>query len=175
MSARLIGEMVRIALSAIWANKLRSFLTILGNIVAVTSIIVLVSLIEGINDEVSNAILSQVSADSFMIERVGMVFSEEEFERSRNNPRITLDDAEAIRRFGTNLSAVMAAGPRAAARSATATGCSKGPRSRASPRTSSTSPTTTRRRAVCPRQARFGGGATSRCSGRRRRNGCLAR
>ena len=112
MNARLTVEMIRIALVAIWSNKLRSFLTILGNIVAVTSIIALVSLIQGINDEVSNAILSQVGADSFMIERVGPVFSEDEIERSRSNPRITIEDAEAIRQYGTNLSAVMARGTR---------------------------------------------------------------
>jgi putative ABC transport system permease protein len=112
MSARLIVEIVQIALSAIWSNKIRSFLTILGNLVAVTSIIALVSLIQGINDEVSNVILSQIGADTFLIERVGPVFSEDEIERSRSNPRITVDDAEAIRRFGTNLSAVMARGTR---------------------------------------------------------------
>ena len=39
--------------SAIWANKLRSFLTVLGNIVAVTSIIAVVSLIQGMNAYVS--------------------------------------------------------------------------------------------------------------------------
>ena len=37
--------MIRVALGAIWANKLRSFLTILGNVVAVASIVTLVSLI----------------------------------------------------------------------------------------------------------------------------------
>ena len=42
-------EAAVIALSAIWANKLRSFLTVLGNIVAVTSIIAVVSLIQGMN------------------------------------------------------------------------------------------------------------------------------
>ena len=108
MSARLIGEMFQIALSAIWNNKLRSFLTILGNVVAVTSIITLVSLIQGINDEVSNAILSEVGADAFVIDRVGLVMSEEDLERTRNNPRITVDDAEAVRRFGSHVTTVMA-------------------------------------------------------------------
>ena len=40
-----IFESVRLALSSIWANKLRSLLTLLGNIVAVSSIITVVSLI----------------------------------------------------------------------------------------------------------------------------------
>ena len=109
MKLILIREMVGIALSAIWANKLRSFLTILGNVVAVTSIITLVSLIQGITVEVTDLILSEVGADAFLIDRRGMIMSEEDLERTRNNPRITLADAEAIRRFATSsVSAVMA-------------------------------------------------------------------
>ena len=42
-------DSILIALRAIWANKLRSFMTVLGNIVAVTSIITVVSLIQGLN------------------------------------------------------------------------------------------------------------------------------
>ena len=112
MKLILIHEMVRVALSAIWANKLRSFLTILGNIVAVTSIITLVSLIQGITEEVRNVILSEVGADAFLVDRRGIIMSEEDMERTRNNPRITLDDAEAIRRFASNVTAVMAEGRR---------------------------------------------------------------
>ena len=112
MKPTLIHEMVRIALTAIWANKLRSFLTILGNVVAVTSIITLVSLIQGITEEVTDVILSEVGADAFMIDRRGIIMSEEDMERTRNNPRITLDDAEAIRRFASNVTAVMAEGRR---------------------------------------------------------------
>ena len=104
----LIGEMIRVALSAIWANKLRSFLTTLGNIVAVASIVAMVSLIQGINDEVSSVILSQVGADSFMIDRMGPVMNMDEMERMRRNPRITLDDAAAVRRYAPSVTAVMA-------------------------------------------------------------------
>ncbi len=111
MRSILIREMVRIALAAIWANKLRSFLTILGNVVAVTSIITLVSLIQGITAEVTDVILSEAGADAFLVARRGIIMSEEDMERTRNNPRITLDDAEAIRRFSaSNVSAVMAEG-----------------------------------------------------------------
>ena len=62
-------EAAGIALAAIWSNKLRSFLTMLGNIVAVTSIIAVVSLIQGLNASVSGAIQSQVGADSFSVGR----------------------------------------------------------------------------------------------------------
>ena len=51
-------ESIGLALQAIWANKLRSLLTVLGNIVAVTSIVVVVSLIQGMNSYVSTTIVS---------------------------------------------------------------------------------------------------------------------
>ena len=102
------ADLTGIALRAIWANKLRSFLTILGNIVSVGSIIAVVSLIQGVDTEVTGLIVSQLGSDSFTIERVGLVMSEAEVEATRNNPRVSLDDAEAIRRFSTHLGAVMA-------------------------------------------------------------------
>ena len=101
-------ESVALALEAIWANKLRSLLTVLGNIVAVMSIVTVVSLIQGMNGYVTNAIVSDLGADSFNVERTGIIRSDEEADRVRNNPLITLDDAEAIRRFSPVVEAVMA-------------------------------------------------------------------
>ena len=112
MNVRLLVEMVRVALGAIWSNKLRSLLTILGNVVAVASIVTLVSLIQGITEEVTNVILTQVGADAFLIARVGIVTSEEEEERTRSNPRIRLSDLEALQRRGDRFAAVMAQGER---------------------------------------------------------------
>ena len=112
MKPVLIHEMVRVALNAIRANKLRSFLTTLGNVVAVSSIITLVSLIQGITEEVESMILSQLGSDAFLVDRRGIVMSEEDVERTRNNPRITFEDAEAIRRFAPGVAAVMAEGRR---------------------------------------------------------------
>jgi putative ABC transport system permease protein len=98
-----------IALEAIWSAKLRSFMTVLGNIVAVTSIIAVVSLIQGLNASVTDAIVNQAGADSFNIQQFPMTRSEEEFERVRSNPRISLQDVRAIRRFDSPLiDAVMA-------------------------------------------------------------------
>ena len=103
-----IFESVKLALTSIWANKLRSLLTLLGNIVAVSSIIAVVALIQGVNGAVSDAIVSDLGADSFTIQRVGIIRNEDERDRQRNNPRVTLDDARAIRRFGDTVGAVMA-------------------------------------------------------------------
>ena len=60
-------ESATIALQAIWGSKLRSFMTVLGNIVAVTSIIAVVSLVQGMNAYVSDTIVSGVGADNFTI------------------------------------------------------------------------------------------------------------
>jgi putative ABC transport system permease protein len=98
-----------IALSAIWGAKLRSFMTVLGNIVAVTSIIAVVSLIQGLNASVKQAILDQAGADSFNIQQFPITRSDEEFDKVRYNPRLTMLDLRAIRRYGTELiAAVMA-------------------------------------------------------------------
>ena len=102
-------EAIRLALGAIWSHKLRSLLTVLGNIVAVTSIIAVVTLIQGLNVAVSDAITSEAGADAFMVERVGLITDEDEAERARRlNPRITLDDAVAIDNYSSAVEAIMA-------------------------------------------------------------------
>jgi putative ABC transport system permease protein len=103
-----IFESVVLALQSIWANKLRSVLTLLGNIVAVSSIITVVALITGVNAAVSDAIVSDLGADSFTVQRMGITQNEDDFERMRNNPLVTLDDAEAVKRFATAVGSVMA-------------------------------------------------------------------
>src|SRR5258707_9060347 len=87
-----------IALDAIWSSKLRSFMTVLGNIVAVTSIIAVVSLIQGLNASVKQAILNQAGADSFNVQQFPITRSDEEVDKGRGNPRLTLDDPRAIPR-----------------------------------------------------------------------------
>jgi putative ABC transport system permease protein len=71
-----VFESIKLALASIWANKLRSLLTLLGNIVAVSSIITVVSLIQGMNATVSDAVMSDLGADTFTIDRMGMITSE---------------------------------------------------------------------------------------------------
>ncbi len=92
-------EAASIALQAIWANKLRSLLTVLGNIVAVTSIIAVVSLVQGLNASVKDMIQSE-----FARRRVPGAAARAGDDRGRgrapaqSNPRITIDDAAALAR-----------------------------------------------------------------------------
>ena len=103
-----ILESVRLALASIWSNKLRSMLTLLGNIVAVSSIITVVALITGVNQAVTDAIVSDLGADSFTIQRMGITQNEDEFERMRNNPQVTLEDALAVKRYASSVRSIMA-------------------------------------------------------------------
>src|SRR5947199_1596189 len=101
-------ESAGIALRAIWEYKLRSFLTVLGNIVAVTSIIAVVSLVQGMNAYVTNAIVSSVGADNFVIQQRPPIRTQADEDRVRNNPRIKLAEATAIKRFSDNVGAIAA-------------------------------------------------------------------
>ena len=103
-----ILDAIGIALGAIWAAKLRSFMTVLGNIVAVTSIVTVVSLIQGMNAMVADAIITDIGADSFTIQRMPPIRSRDDEERTRNNPLITLDEADVIRASSPSVDAVVA-------------------------------------------------------------------
>src|SRR3954463_904624 len=94
-------ESAGIALEAIWGAKLRSLMTVLGNIVAVTSIIAVVSLIQGLNASVSQAILNQAGADSFLVQQFGIVRSDEEFRRVQPTPEIPRLDPAAVGRYSS--------------------------------------------------------------------------
>ena len=106
-------EGVRIAIDAIWSNKLRSFLTVLGNVIAVTSIILVVTIIQGVDSEVTELFAGE-GADLFTVERSGIVFSQEQRRAMRNRPRLTGDDANFLRREGESFRVVMEAADGAA-------------------------------------------------------------
>ncbi len=103
-------ESAGIALRAIWEYKLRSFLTVLGNIVAVTSIIAVVSLVQGMNQYVTDTIETSVGVDTFTIQRMPPIRTQQDEDRVRNNPRMKLTEATAIKRFSDNIGAIAAQG-----------------------------------------------------------------
>ncbi len=59
------------AISALWANRLRSFLTILGMVMGVTSVIAIVSTVEGMQSNIESTINS-LGPRSFIVTRMGM-------------------------------------------------------------------------------------------------------
>jgi putative ABC transport system permease protein len=94
-----IFESIKLALDAIWAHKLRSFLTLLGVIFGVATVIVVVSLIEGFNKYVDEKI-ANIGTNAFSVQK----FSIEDFssldnyeQARRRNKDVTMDDLEALR------------------------------------------------------------------------------
>ena len=96
----MVLEAIRIALRTMRANKLRTLLTVLGNIVSVAALVLVVAFTQGMNAEISRAILAR-GADTFSVERWGPITSDDEWEKVRTRPPVTLEDAEAIRHGST--------------------------------------------------------------------------
>jgi putative ABC transport system permease protein len=91
-----LRESTGIALGALRANKLRSFLTLLGTIIGVMSVIAVLSFVEGLNQFVSQKLLN-AGANAFYVDTYGFVTSQEAFDEVKNNPPVGLDDADALR------------------------------------------------------------------------------
>lgn len=99
-SLRVSLEGVRIAYGALLGNKLRTLLTLLGNIVGIMSVIAVVSLLGGIDLYMRQEVASEGS-NRFKIERVNFFDAITDFEKFIDklilNPRLTRDDVEALR------------------------------------------------------------------------------
>jgi putative ABC transport system permease protein len=96
----LIFQGIKIALSALRDNKLRTFLTLLGNIVGTMSVIAVVSLIGGADDYVKEEVAGEGS-NVFSIERVNFFEAITDLdaflEAIARNKRIRLRDVEYLR------------------------------------------------------------------------------
>ncbi|HVP39489.1 MAG TPA: ABC transporter permease [Candidatus Saccharimonadales bacterium] len=90
-----LRESLALALGALRANKLRSFLTLLGNIVGVMSVIAIVAIIQGMNHYVSDKLLEQGS-NVFYVDKFGAIFNEQDYLDALKRKEITLDDRDAL-------------------------------------------------------------------------------
>jgi putative ABC transport system permease protein len=94
-------EAIRLALSSLRANRLRSLLTLLGIVIGVMTVIAVVSFISGLNDYVAQKIFN-LGPDVFIINRTAFVtMSVEDFVESQKRKNLYLDDMEAVRRACT--------------------------------------------------------------------------
>jgi len=89
-------EAIRIALQALWANKLRSVLTLLGVVIGVAAVIAVVTFVSGINGYVAEKIFN-LGADVFIInKRTSVVTNIDQLLEGEKRKNITLDDYQAI-------------------------------------------------------------------------------
>ncbi|MDQ3135093.1 MAG: ABC transporter permease [Acidobacteriota bacterium] len=92
-------EALKLALSSILSHKLRSFLTLLGVIFGVATVIVVVSLIEGFNSYVDEKI-ANIGTNAFAVQKYSIEdFSSVEALNAarRRNRDVRLEDLEALR------------------------------------------------------------------------------
>lgn len=92
-----LAECIRIALRSLWANKLRSVLTLLGVVIGIASVIAVVTFVSGINDYVAKKIFN-LGADVFIVSKMSTVETNvEHFLASEKRKNLVLDDYEAVR------------------------------------------------------------------------------
>jgi putative ABC transport system permease protein len=91
-----ILEAVRIALQSLWANKLRSLLTLLGMMIGVAAVIAVVTFVNGINGYVAEKIFN-LGADVFIAFKVSpAVTNVDHFLEGEKRKDLTMEDYRAV-------------------------------------------------------------------------------
>jgi len=101
------GETLRLAIDSLRAHKLRSFLTLLGVIMAVTTLVTVMSAIAGLNLYVADRV-ANLGANVFIVDRFGIITSMDDFQKAQKRPLITFEDYERLRDTMKTASAVSA-------------------------------------------------------------------
>jgi putative ABC transport system permease protein len=94
------SDALKIALQSIFAHKLRAFLTLIGIIIGVASVVTVGASISGLNTYVVDKVSKILGNNHFMIARIAFSghMDDEEFERmNRRNKRLNWDDYEWVR------------------------------------------------------------------------------
>ena len=91
-----IAEAIRIALQSLWANKLRSVLTLLGVVIGVAAVIAVVTFVNGINGYVAEKIFN-LGADVFIISKVTPVITDvDQLLEGQKRKDLTMEDYHAV-------------------------------------------------------------------------------
>ena len=89
-------EAIRIALQSLWANKLRSTLTLLGVVIGVAAVIAVVTFVNGINGYVAEKIFN-LGADVFIISKISPVITNiDQFLEGQKRKNLTMEDYDAV-------------------------------------------------------------------------------
>src|SRR6185436_9714210 len=89
-------ETLRIAATALRAHKLRSFLTLLGVIIGVMTVVTVVAIISGLNSYITEKVLS-LSPDVFIVSQYGIITSREQWLEAVKRKKIDAHDYEMVR------------------------------------------------------------------------------
>lgn len=91
----IVFSLLGLSWDAIWSNKLRSGLTFLGVVVGFTSVMTIISALEGMMDAVEDD-LSRLGPTTFIIQRMGMITSHDQWIEAMKRKPLSLDIPEMI-------------------------------------------------------------------------------
>src|SRR5215510_12342603 len=107
MRITLVGEVAGLALDTLRANKLRSFLTVLGVVIGITSLVGMTALIRGF-DESLRDLIRQLGPNTIFVAKFSgvSIAGGKEFVELMRRPAITKDDATAIEKLAPSVGLV---------------------------------------------------------------------
>jgi len=91
-----LGETLRLALDSLRAHKLRSFLTLLGVILAVTTLVAVMSVVAGLNFYIADRV-ANLGANVFVVARFGIITSEDAWVKAQKRPLLTIEEFTRLR------------------------------------------------------------------------------
>jgi putative ABC transport system permease protein len=92
-----ISEAIKIAFQSLWANKLRSALTLLGVVIGVAAVIAVMTFVNGLNTYVAERIFN-LGADVFIMFKVSPATTNiDHFLEAQKRKDLTMDDYRAVR------------------------------------------------------------------------------
>lgn len=94
---KVFTALIREAMAALWANRLRSFLTILGMIMGVTSVIGVVSAVEGMQANIEN-VFESMGPKALIVSRFNFNVDWNEYLRLLKRKKLTRELIDPIRR-----------------------------------------------------------------------------
>lgn len=93
----LLREPVTVAVETLCAHKMRSFLMLLGIILSVSTLIVVIALISGVNQYIADRV-ANMGSNVFLLTRFPIITDVDEFVKAnRRNKKVTWDDYESLR------------------------------------------------------------------------------
>src|SRR2546421_3596021 len=100
-------ETLRLSLDALRSHKLRSFLTLLGVILAVTTLVAVMSVVAGLNFYVADRI-ANLGANVFVLNRFGIITSEDAWVKAQKRPLLTMEEFNRLRETMRTANAIAA-------------------------------------------------------------------
>jgi putative ABC transport system permease protein len=89
-------ETLRLALDSLHAHKLRSFLTLLGVILAVATLVAVMSVVAGLNFYVADKV-ANLGANVYLVHRFGIITSNDAWVKAQKRPLLTLEEYQRLR------------------------------------------------------------------------------